>query len=68
MSTGGLNQPEWSPCTRLHAVAHREEVCDVFDVFGMVDVDKAELASPRLGYSHFGARSLFLTYMEQEIC
>ena len=47
--------------TRLHAVAHREEVCDVFDVFGMVDVDKAELASPRLSDSNLCARSLLLT-------
>ena len=45
----------------LHSVPNREEVCDVLDVVGVVDVDQAELAGPGLGHPHLGARGLSLT-------
>ena len=48
--------------TGLHAVPQGEEVGDVFDLVGVVDVDQAELARPRLGHTHLGARCLPLTW------
>ena len=49
--------------TRLHAVPHREEVGDVVDVVGVVDVHDAQLASPRLGHAHQGDGRLAQTYV-----
>ena len=53
--------------TSLHAVSQGEEVSDVFDVVGVVDVDQAELARPRLGHAHLGARSLPLAYRVENL-
>ena len=48
--------------TRLHPISQGEEVSDVIDVVGVVDVDQVELARPRLGHTHLGAGGLPLAY------